>query len=311
MKMIYDLIIIGAGPAGLSSGIYAARRELQTLIIEKGLPGGQMLLTSDIQNYPGFSKISGNELAERMESQVKEFGVEIANVEATKLDIKGNMKDVTTYEGEYEGKSIVLATGSSYKKLGVKGEREFTGRGVSYCATCDAPFFKGKIVAVIGGGNSAVSSALYLSEIAEKVYLIHRREQLRAEEARQKELKEKGVKLILNSTVEEILGENLVNSIKIKDTKNETKKIDVDGVFISIGTVPNSGLAKEAGVDLDEKGFIKINKNQETNIEGVFAAGDVTGGVMQISTAIGEGCIAALSAYEYVKKPYWDNLQKG
>lgn len=305
MKMIYDLIIIGAGPAGLSSGIYAARRKLKTLIIEKDLPGGQMLLTSDIQNYPGFSKISGNELAERMENQVKEFGVEIANVEATKLDIKGNMKDITTDEGEYEGKSIVLATGSSYKKLGVKGEMEFTGRGVSYCATCDAPFFKGKIVAVIGGGNSAISNAIYLSEIAERVYLIHRREQLRAEEARQKELKEKGVELILNSTVEEILGENLVNSIKIKDTKNETKKIDVNGVFISIGTVPNSGLAKEAGVDLDEKGFIKINKNQETNIEGVFAAGDVTGGVMQISTAIGEGCIAALSAYRYVRKPYW------
>lgn len=304
--MIYDVIIVGGGPAGLSSGIYAVRRELKTLLVEKGVLGGQMLLTSEIENYPGFSRVSGRDLAEKMEGQVRELGVEVVNADVLKLDLGGDMKEVATSGDVFKAKSIILATGGGYRKLGAKGEEDFAGRGVSYCATCDAPFFKGKTVAVIGGGNSAISDALYLSEVAGRVYLIHRRAEFRAEEAKQKELERRGVELILNATVEEISGETLVSSMKIKE--DVIREISVDGVFISIGSIPNSGLAKDAGVLLDEKEFIKVDGNQETNMKGVFAAGDVTGGVMQISTAVGEGSIAALSAYEYVKKPYWSNL---
>lgn len=303
--MIYDIIIIGGGPAGLSSGIYAARRGLRALILEKGLIGGQMLLAGDIENYPGFSKISGSELAEKMEGQVKNLGVEIIMDEVIEMDLKENPKKVKTRENRYEAKTGIIATGSNYRKLDVPGEEKFTGKGVSYCATCDAPLFKGKVVAVVGGGDAAISNALYISEIASKVYLIHRRDRLRAEEYKQRELNGKGVEIILNTKVEEISGEKFVNSIKIKNIKNnEVKKLNVNGIFISIGNLPNSGLAKESGINLDENGYIKVDENQETNIEGVFAAGDVTGGIMQISTAIGEGCTAALNAYKYVKKLY-------
>ncbi len=187
-----------------------------------------------------------------------------------------------------------------------KVKKSLTGRGVSYCSTCDAPFFKGKTVAVAGGGNSAISDALYLSDIAKKVYIIHRREALRAEEARQGELRKKGIEVLLNTGIDEITGDKSVNALLIRNlADNKVRRLSVDGVFISIGTIPHSELAKDAGVKLDDKNFIKVDKNKETNIEGVFAAGDVTGGVLQISTAVGEGCTAALSAYKYVKKPYW------
>jgi len=304
--MIYDVIIIGGGPAGMTSAIYAAKRELKTLLIEKGVIGGYMLLTSNIENYPGFLKISGTDLSALMEEQVRNLPVEIVNADATKLELEGNIKKVSTSDGTFEGKSVIITVGGGHKKLEVKGEKEYTGKGVSYCATCDAPFYKGRTVAIIGGGNSAIQDVMYLSDVAKKVYLIHRRETLRAEEARQRELKKKGVEIMLNTAVEEIAGEKLVNSIKIKDrTTGEEKRLKVDGVFISIGTIPHSELAKEAGVLLDDKNFIKVDRNQETNIEGVFAAGDVTGGVLQICTAAGEGCIAALSAYKHVKRPYW------
>lgn len=290
----------------MTAAIYAAKRELKTLLIEKGLFGGYMLLTDKIENYPGFLKVTGSELSEKMEEQVRSVNVEIVSAEATKLFLEGNVKKVETTEGTYEGKAIILAVGGGHKKLEVKGEKEYTGRGVSYCSTCDAPFYKGRTVAIIGGGNSAISDALYLSDVAKKVYLIHRRESLRAEEVRQSELRKKGVEIMLNTGIDEIFGEKLVNAIQIRDlVDNQVKRLSVDGVFISIGTVPHSELAKDAGVKLDDKNFIKVDRNQETNIEGVFAAGDVTGGVLQISTAVGEGCIAALSAYKYVKKPYW------
>jgi thioredoxin reductase (NADPH) len=303
---MYDAIIIGGGPGGMTAAIYAAKREMKTLLIEKGPFGGYMLLTNKIENYPGFLKVSGSELSERMEEQVRSVNVEIISGEATKLFLEGNVKKVETSEGTFEGKAIILAVGGGHKKLEVKGEKEYTGRGVSYCSTCDAPFYKGRTVAIVGGGNSAISDALYLSEVAKKVYLIHRRDALRAEESRQAELRKKGVEILLNTGIDEILGDKLVNAIQIRDlVDNQVKRISVDGVFISIGTVPHSELAKDAGVKLDDKNFIKVDRNQETNIEGVFAAGDVTGGVLQISTAVGEGCIAALSAYKYVKKPYW------
>jgi thioredoxin reductase (NADPH) len=304
--MIYDVIIVGGGPAGMTAAIYAAKRELSTLLIEKGPFGGYMLLTNNIENYPGFLRISGKDLSEKMEEQVRSLNVEILNADATKIHVDGNIKKVVTTEGEYRCKSIILAVGGGHQKLEVKGEKEFTGRGVSYCATCDAPFFKGKIVAVIGGGNSAISDALYISDLAKKTYMIHRRESLRAEEARQRELKNKGVEILLNTAIEEITGDRFVSAVKIRDKETgETKKLRLDGVFISIGTVPHSELARDAGIELDDKHFIKVDRSQETNVEGVFAAGDVTGGVLQIATAVGEGCIAALSAYKHVKKPYW------
>lgn len=304
--MIYDVIIIGGGPAGMTAAIYAAKREMKTLLIEKGLLGGYMRLTNHIENYPGFTHISGNELSDRMEEQVRNNKVEIINGEATKLELEEKTKKVHVADKIYEAKAVIIAVGGGHKKLEAKGEKEFTGRGVSYCATCDAPFYKDKVVAVIGGGNSAIADALYISEVAKKTYLIHRRSSLRAEEQRVKKLMEQKVEILLNTGVEEILGDKFVNAIKIKNLETgEQRKIQVDGVFISIGTVPNSEIAKEAGVKTDEKGYIKVNSQQETNIEGVFAAGDVTGGVLQIATAVGEGCIAALSAYKYVKKPYW------
>ena len=303
---MYDVIIIGGGPAGMTAAIYAAKREMKTLLIEKGPFGGYMLLANKLENYPGYMSIAGSELSEKMEEQVRSLNVEIVSAEATKLELLSNSKKVETSEGAYEGKAVILAVGGGHKKLEVKGEKEFTGRGVSYCSTCDAPFFKGKTVAVAGGGNSAISDALYLSDVAKKVYLIHRREALRAEEARQSELVKKGIEIFLNTGIDEILGDRSVNTLTIRNlTSNQVKKLPVDGVFISIGNVPHSELAKDAGVKLDEKNFIKVDRNQETNLEGVFAAGDVTGGVLQISTAVGEGCIAALSAYKYVKKPYW------
>ncbi|MBU4201960.1 MAG: thioredoxin-disulfide reductase [Candidatus Altiarchaeales archaeon] len=298
---MYDLVIVGAGPAGISAGIYAVRRSLKTIILEKASVGGQMLLTNEIENWPGFEMISGSDLAGRMESHAKKLGVEIKTGEVIGMNLDGDVKKLTTRDGEHETKAVIIATGGQHRKLGIKGEDEFAGKGVSYCATCDAPFFKGKTVAVVGGGNIAAEDALYLSEVASKVYLVHRKDSLRAEEAIQERLKEKGVEFILNSEVEEILGENFVNSIKLKGGKT----LEVNGVFISIGIVPSTTMAKAAGVELDDKGYVKVNREQETSVPGVFAAGDVTGGVMQISTAVGEGCIAALSAYKHVKKPYW------
>lgn len=303
---MHDLIIIGGGPAGLTAGIYAIRRGLSTLILEKRIPGGQMLLAKEIGNYPGFESISGKELADRMVEQTKQLGAEFRAEEVVDMSLDGEIKSVKTPEGEYACRAIIIATGGEYQRLGVPGEEEFSGKGVSYCATCDAPFFKDKIVAVIGGGNKAVSDALYLSDVAREVYLIHRRDTLRAEKVGQKRLAEKGVKPILNAVVEEFRGDIMLKSIRIRDVeKGIPAVLNVNGVFVSVGIMPHTEVEKKCGVEVDEKGFIRVNRKQETNIHGVYAAGDVTGGVMQISTAIGEGCVAALSAYEHIKEPYW------
>lgn len=304
--MLYDVIIVGAGPAGITASIYAVRMGLKTLVLEKGMVGGLMLLAKEIENYPGFDGISGEELANRMKNQAKNLGVEIKNEEVIGMDLHTETKTVTTRGGRYATKSIITATGSEYRKLEVEGENEFAGKGVSFCAICDAPFFADRVVAVVGGGNSAASDALYLNEIAKKTYLIHRRDELRAEEMRQEKLRESGVEIILNSVVEEILGDNFVKSIRIRDVSSDkTRELRVDGVFISIGMVPTTVMVKGAGIKLDDKGFIEVNRNQETNISGVFAAGDCTGGLRQITTATGEGSTAATSAYNYIKSPYW------
>lgn len=304
--MVYDVIIIGGGPAGITAGIYAVRRNLSTLIIEKTSIGGQILLTNKIENYPGFREISGIELSEGMEKQLRALGAGIVLDEVIGMKLKNHIRTVITNENQYDAKSIIIATGGEHRKLEVPGELEFSGRGVSYCAICDATFFRGKTVAVVGGGNTAVEDAVYLDSIAKKTYLIHRKDVLRADEAEQKKLTGSNVEILLNTVVEEITGKNFVDSTKIRNIKtNEIKNIETDGLFISIGIVPNLEIAKNAGIELNPGGYIKTDENRETNIKGVFAAGDVTGGIMQIAKAVGDGCVAGLNAYKFVKNPYW------
>ena len=305
----WELIIIGAGPAGLSAGIYAGRRELKTLILEEKIPGGTAADSPLIENYPGFRSISGRELMNKMLEHCKDFGVQIHELESVKkLNLKEkNEKIVESSKATYNAKAIIIATGSHYRELGVPGEKEFKGRGVSYCATCDGPFFKNKRVVVVGGGNTAAVSALFLADIASEVRLIHRREQLRAEEAIFRELRKKGVQFIWNSVVKEIKGENLVKSILVYNNKTgETFEIETEGVFINIGEEPNSQIAKEAGIQVDERGYIMVDNRQRTNIPGVYAAGDVANyPIKQIGVAVGQGIIAAEEAYGYIRRPYY------
>lgn len=304
--MKYDVMIVGGGPAGISASIYAVRRHIKTLIVEKLQTGGQMLLTADIENYPGVGLISGVDLSARMEEHCKKLGVEFTSDEILRIEKDKGGFNIQGRSNSYESKAVIVATGGSHKHLDVKGEEDFQGKGISYCATCDAPFFSGKSVAVVGGGNSAVTDALYLADIAKEVHLIHRKDVLRAEEAKIAELDKIGVKIHLNSSVEEIGGEQTVGYVTVKDIAGDTiSKLDVDGVFISIGNIPVSEFAKDMGVKLDANGYIVVDRVMQTNVLGVFAAGDVTGGVLQIATAIGEGCAAGLSAYDYIKKPYW------
>jgi len=300
----YDVIIIGGGPAGICAGIYCARRELKTLIIEKTAIGGTMLLSEDIDNYPGFGQSTGKKIAKVMEEHARRLGVEFLIDGVVEMNLKEPVKTITTRDKNLKCKAVILCMGASPRNLGVPGEEEFRSHGVSYCATCDAPFFKGRTVAVFGGGSGAVSEALYLSKIAKKVMIVHRRDSFRAEEVDVKKMEAAGVEKIMNSQVKEIKGEKVVKSFVVETLKGK-KEIPVDGIFIDIGYVPNSDIAKLSGVKLDDGGYILADKNKATTVAGVFAAGDITGAIAQIATAVGEGCIAALSAYEYVQKPYW------
>jgi thioredoxin reductase (NADPH) len=297
--MEYDLIIIGAGPGGLTAGIYASRRNLKTIILEGGVIGGQMALATEIENYPGVDRISGMELAKRMADQARKFGCEIKMEQVKDIDLQ--KKTVSTDTGSYSATAIILATGAGHKKLGMENEDKFVGRGVSYCATCDAPLFKGKRVAVVGGSDSAIMAALYLAEHASEVSLIHRRGELRAEETNQEKLKESKVKLILNAIITKVEGSSKVERITL-EKEGKTEEMPIDGIFVYVGVVPTTALAKKAGVKQDELGYIETDKNKETNIQGVFAIGDSTGGIWQIAQAVGDGAVAAMSAYKYIKK---------
>ena len=297
----YDIIIIGIGPGGLAAGLYAARRNLKTLVIGEVL-GGQMSLAHIVENYPGIEPMTGIELSEKMKKQAEKFGCEVKIDTVKGFDLKSEIKKVKTSEKEYTAKVVIIATGSHYRRLEVEGEDKFIGKGVSYCTTCDGPLFKGKKVAVIGGSDSSVTAAIYLSEMASETYLIHRKDQLRAEEANQKRLMETSVKIIWNSVVEKIEGDNFVNKIIIKNVKtNETKELEIDGIFVEVGEIPTTEIVKAAGVELTENNFIKVNEKFETNIPGVFAAGDVVGSFAQIATAAAEGAEAATNAYLYLK----------
>ncbi len=298
-----DVLIIGGGPAGLTAGIYTSRMGLETVLLEKSSVGGNVAVSSYIENYPGFPAITGSELAKKMKEHAEIMGVEIHEFEeAKKLELSESKKIVITDKETYQAEAIILAMGSRHKKLNVPGEKEFDGKGVSYCAVCDGPLFKGKKVAIVGGGHSAASDGQYLAEIVDTLYIIHRRDDMRAETAlKNRLLSYPNVKPIWNTVVEEIIGNDRVSKVRIRNLlTNEVKELEVDGVFVAIGIVPNNEIAKEAGVKLDEKGYIIVDKRQETNIKGVFAAGDVTGGLQQITVSVGEGTIAAISAFEHV-----------
>jgi thioredoxin reductase (NADPH) len=305
----WDLIIIGAGAAGLAAGIYGARSGLKTLILEEKMVGGTTADAPLVENYPGFQSISGSELAQKMASHCKSTGVEIRQFESvTSLDLKSEKKIAKTNRSVYEAKAVVIASGSRYREIGVSGEKEFRGKGVSYCGICDGPFFKGKRVLVVGGGNSAVITALYIADLASEVKVAHRRDRFRAEEALAKALEaKKNVEILWNSEVKEIRGEKLVNKVILFNSKTgETRELPIDGVFVQVGEDPNSQLAKEAGIEVDEDGYIKVDMFQRTNITGVYAAGDVTNHpVKQVGTAVGQGITAALEAYVFIRRPYY------
>ncbi len=299
----YDLIIIGAGPAGLTAGLYASRSGLKTLILEKGAAGGQIAVTALIENYAGYESINGSELTEKMANHARKFGAEIMEfTEVLDIGLAGKTKKAKTPGGEFEANAIILATGNREKKLGVKGESELKGKGVSYCATCDGPFFRDKEAVVVGGGNSAIGEAIHLTKFAKSVTVVHRRAEFRAEKALVDKARENPkIRFLLDSTVEEITGGGKVNSVKIKNVKaGGISELKTDGVFIYAGMLPNSELVK-GKVALDQWGYIIVDAERKTNVEGVFAAGDVTNSkVKQVTTAAGDGTIAAIFAEKYI-----------
>ena len=303
--MEHDVIIIGGGPAALAAGLYSSRRNLKTIILTETL-GGQMTLAHIIENYPGVEPIPGMELAEKMRKQAEKFGCEFKLETVVSLELKGEIKKIKTKENEYSAKIVIIATGSHYRRLDVEGEEKFIGKGVSYCATCDLPLYQGKKVAIIGGSDSAVNAAVYASEIASETYIIHRRNQFRAETANIEHLKKTPVKIIWDSVVEKVEGDKFINKIIIKNVKtNETQELELDGIFIEIGEIPTTEIVKAAGVEINEKNFVKVNDKFETNIPGVYAAGDVTGSFAQIVVAAAEGAEAATNAYLYLKGGFY------
>ena len=300
----YDIIIIGAGPGGLTAGIYAGRQGTKNLIIDKDLAGGLGREVPEMENYPGFDNISGLELIEKMKSQaIKNCDLhemeEVTEIEKADGEYRFTVK---TDKDTYQSKTIILATGSSHRQLGAKGEEEFKGKGVSYCATCDGFFFAGRDIIMVGGGNSALQEALYLKNLGANVTIIHRRDEFRAQKHLQDMIKEAGINTILNATVDEIKGDMLVESVVLKDTQtNELTELPINGVFVSVGYIPHTELAKQLGVNLDESGHIIIDKDQKTNIDYVYAIGDVCVGLKQWVVACGEGAVAATSAFNDIQ----------
>lgn len=304
----YDLVIVGAGAAGLSAGIYGVRSGLKTIIFEEKLAGGTTGDAPWVENYPGFQNISGTELAQKMVAHAKSAGVKINEFEkVVKMDLKGERKVVETDKGTYEARVVIIASGSKYRHLGVPGEKELLGRGVSYCGLCDGPFFKNKQVLVVGGGNSALMTALYLAHLGSDVKVAHRREAFRAEEALIQALKSaENIEVLWDNEIKEILGDKMVRGVRVFNNKTgENRELPFDGVFIQVGETPNSEAAKEAGVSVNENNYVTIDGLQHTSLEGAYAAGDVTNHpVKQIGTAVGQGITAAIEAFAYVRRPY-------
>jgi thioredoxin reductase (NADPH) len=305
MKSVdYELVIIGGGPAGLTAGLYAARGGLNVILIEKIVPGGQIIITDWIENYPGFPEgLSGPDLVQRMTEQVKRFDLSIESNEVISVDFSEPVKKITLNDRTLTTHAIIIATGASPKKLGVPGEETFYGKGISSCATCDGPFFKEGIVAAVGGGDTAVQESLFLTKFAKKVYLIHRRDKLRAAAILQKRaLANEKIEMIWDSVLTDISGLTHVENITVKNVKTGDKtQFSVDGCFVWVGTIPNAQFLGDS-VKLDEYGFIIADLNMETSVPGVFAAGDVRNTPLrQVVTAVGDGAIAAISAENYIE----------
>ena len=299
----YDIIIVGGGPGGLTAGIYAGRQGTKNLILDKDLAGGIGREVPEMENYPGYENISGLKLTEIMKTQA-EKNTEIHEFENV-LNIEKNDDGFTvkTDKNEYLTKTVILATGSSHSHLNVPGEEEFLGRGVSYCATCDGLFFQSRDIIMVGGGNSALQEAIYLKNLGCNVTIVHRRDEFRAQKHLQNMVKAEGISVIYNATVEEIKGGMIVESVVLKDTKTEElSEMKTDGVFISVGYIPHTELAVQLGVNLDETGHIIVDKEQKTNVEYVYAIGDVCVGLKQWVVACGEGAVAATSAYHDIKQ---------
>jgi thioredoxin reductase (NADPH) len=304
MTQEYEIIIIGGGPAGLTAGIYAARARRRTVLLEKHGAGGQMALTWEVENYPGVEKISGYDLGQIMERQARGFGLEIRNLEVTGLAAADGAHRVSTSEGELVSRTIIVASGSRHNRLGVPGESELTGRGVSYCATCDGAFYQGVPVALVGGGDTALEEAMFLTRYASRVYLIHRRSEFRGTRLLQERIAaEPKIEPVLDTVVERIEGAEAVTGLALKNVKSgATTRIAVEGVFIFVGTTPNTEFLR-GFLPLDGKGFIGTTPNLETAVPGVFAAGDVRAKVLrQISTAVGEGALAATMADHHLSR---------
>jgi thioredoxin reductase (NADPH) len=301
----YDLLILGGGPAGLTAGLYASRAKLNTLLLEKTAPGGQILVTDWIENYPGFpGGLSGSDLVQKMTEQATGFGLKIESNEVLEVDFSGPMKKVVVSDRTLSARTVIICTGASPRKLGVPGEDRFYGRGVSFCATCDAPFFKNRMVAAVGGGDTAVQESLYLAKFAQKVYLVHRRDKLRATAILQERvLANPKIEILWNTVVTDILGGlTNVEGVRIQNVKScESRDLSVDGCFIWVGIQPATTFLKNA-VQLDEFSFIPVNEKMETSIPGVFAAGDVRNTPLrQVVTAVGDAAIAVNSAQHYLE----------
>jgi thioredoxin reductase (NADPH) len=303
MSKTYDVIIIGAGPSGLAAAIYTGRARLATLVLERATPGGQILLTDVIENYPGFSEgVSPFQLMENIRKQAERFGSQIVMDDVQEIHKKGAHWQIWGNREEYEAKAVLVATGSDHRKLGIQGEERLIGRGVSYCATCDGAFFQNKVVAVVGGGDWALTEALFLTRFCREVKIVHRRDQLRAEKIMQERAFENPkIEVLWDTVVEKINGEANLRSVTIQNIKDKTaSELEVDGLFISIGTVPNNKIVEKL-VELNEWGEVKVEKDMATNHPGLYAAGDVTDACPeQMATAVGTGVAAAIAITKYL-----------
>jgi len=298
----YDVIIIGAGPAGLAAGLYAARARRRTLLLERGVTGGQIALTALIENYPGIEEVDGFELGQTMQRQAEKYGMEVAYAEVTSLERRDNLHIVHTAEGDYSAKALIVASGADYNRLGVPGEVELTGKGVSYCATCDAAFFKDQVVAVVGGGDSALDEGLFVTRYASKVHVIHRRDELRASKILQERaFANPKMDFIWNTVVEQIEGSAAVERVKLKNVvTGEESELDLSAVFIFIGHHPNTEYLR-GYLKMDPGGHIYVNDWMETDIPGIFAAGDVrVNAARQVVSSAGDGATAAIRADHYI-----------
>ena len=298
-----DVVVIGAGPGGLTAALYASRANLKTILLEKGAPGGELINTADVENYPGYSLIGGPELATNMYEGAMRFGAEHVYGDVTHIEIYGNERHIHTSDKVYVASAVVIATGAYNRKLAVEGEERLAGQGVSYCAVCDGFFFRNKSLVVVGGGDSAVEEGTYLTNFADKVTIVHRRDELRAQKILQdRAFANDKVDFIWDSVVEEVKGENAVNSVQLRNIKtNEVTDFAADGVFVYVGIVPNSAVVADLGVT-DEEGWIVTNEKMETSVPGIYAVGDVRKTVLrQIATAVGDGSIAGHMAYQYIE----------